>query len=310
MSENVLRVAKPSLLRVPNNGPKGATELNEKGGPPTQGFGTKKKPDLETLVNTGNVPVANTIKCPSALPYFNIYKQDPLTTDKLIYGGDEGVDILAQNGEREHEKYLRQKLEIRAMGGSESFETYVKPKLERLSNDIPFWADDPCVLIDSQYITEFQPKVDLGVNRMLNSIVRLSFYIALFSLFVVGNTSGIFLIIISLVGTMYYKNFVVTDEEERDEEHERRPATGSTTSSNESSEEPESESQEQEDEEQKEGYGDTLDTREQNLFKSINEIYGEEITDRNTIKLDPMHIPDKPFENFLYGPNVNRHVYI
>ena len=29
--------------------------------------------------------------CPKDLPYFNIYKQDPLTSDKQIYGGDTSI---------------------------------------------------------------------------------------------------------------------------------------------------------------------------------------------------------------------------
>ena len=84
--------------------------------------------------------------------------------------------------------------------------------------------------------------------------------------------------------------------------------------------EPEAES-EPEPEEEKEGMADEikeinqmpddgLDTREQNLFKGTEEIYGEELFDRNTVKLDPMHIPDKPFYKFLYGEEVHRHLYI
>lgn len=256
-------------LKAPNNGPKGITELNKDGGPPVEGFGTKMKE-----------PVANTIRCPSELPYFNIYKQDPLSTDKLIYGGDSAVDVLSQNGELEQEEYIKQKLETRAMGAPETFE----------NSDVPFWGENPCVLIDVKYITEFQPKVDLGINRMLNAIVRLSFYIALFSLFVVGNTQSVLLVVISMIGTLIYKNSLKMND---NEEGERGGL--SSEASNE--------------EEGKEAYGDSLDTFEQNLFKSVNERYGEEIADRNTVKLDPMHIPDKPFENLLYGPDVKRHLY-
>lgn len=65
-------------------------------------------------------------------------------------------------------------------------------------DSIPFWATNPNILFDSQYVMEFFPVEDMTYNQKLNAITRTVIILALLTFFTSGNIRVVIVSIITL----------------------------------------------------------------------------------------------------------------
>ena len=248
--------------------------------------------------------------------YFNIYYPDPTTTDKAIYSGNNVIDLISDNGKTAAQEYIGTKIQQKltnkrdmVLQGSNTYNAHegfqTKPQ--------KFWTDDIMELVNCKTIYDLVPDKGDTIENYLNAMVRASVAFALFMMIITGYTGFIYIIVGVMVSTvfMYYNEIINKPEEtfvDVPNVPELRNDQEAACTTDNSCDQVNKETT-QRDSPFKEKFGDGLDRREQNLFKTLSEIVGEEIADRNTVKLDPMHIPDKPFEMFLFGGRLKRKIY-
>ena len=255
--------------------------------------------------------------------YFNIYYPDPTSTDKAIYSGNNTIDLLYRDGEAPAQEYIATKIAQKMNNENDMVlsteNSYSEQRESFKSPDQKFWTEDLMELVDCKTIHDFVPDKDDSLENYLNAMVRGSILIGILLMFLTGQTSFILLIIGVMVSTVFmYENEIIKKANAQTEEESE-----STVGSEEGFVDVPNNVELRNDQEascetddsclefgKKEGFLDGLDRRQQNMFKTLSEITGEEIADRNTIKLDPMHIPNKPFEAFLFGGAPKRKLYI
>ena len=98
------------------------------------------------------------------------------------------------------------------------YDTTAKPKTENNNvpvhhPKIPFWSENPNILMNNQYIFEFFPTEDMQYNQKLNAITRIVILLTIFSFIFTQNIRVIFISIITLLAIFFsYRNHISKSE--------------------------------------------------------------------------------------------------
>ena len=172
--------------------------------------------------------------------------------------------------------------------------------------DIAFWWDDPCVLVDKDYIFDIIPDPEMPLNKLLNSIVRFSVILFFLVYLITQEISMLYLVVAAFLATWYIHEYhsdgfeSMIAKKPKKEKFIGLPSDvpgGVGTSNN------------------------PLDYRVLNtpaefddrLFKSNEENSGNYMMERNQVKswdpFCPLSMTGGGFEHVLYGDNVKRHLF-
>lgn len=101
---------------------------------------------------------------------------------------------------------------------SESFDEYDNSLEMKKSADskkeVPFWAENPNILMNPTYLTEFFPSGDMSYNQKMNAITRMILVLTLFIYFITGKTRSILFGILS-IGLVYLVHYYSVDRKKQ-----------------------------------------------------------------------------------------------
>jgi len=117
-----------------------------------------------------------------------------------------GVELYKANIFRE--LYIMEKKDTKK-DLSESFDEYDNSEMKKNAEskkDVPFWSENPNILMNSAYLTEFFPSGEMSYNQKMNAITRMIIVLTLCVYFITGKTRSILFGILS-VGLVYLVHY-------------------------------------------------------------------------------------------------------
>ena len=72
--------------------------------------------------------------------------------------------------------------------------------------DVPFWSENPNILLNATYLTEFFPSSDMSYNQKMNAITRMIIVLTILVYFITGKSRSILFGILS-VGLVYLVHY-------------------------------------------------------------------------------------------------------
>jgi len=85
------------------------------------------------------------------------------------------------------------------------------------SDNVPFWTEDPNVLFNNEYITEFYPTPQMSYYQKLNTVTRVVIIVSFLLLFVSGNPW-----VLVVAGIVLFSIFILYKNNKKDTEEKTR----------------------------------------------------------------------------------------
>lgn len=88
-------------------------------------------------------------------------------------------------------------------------------KINKNENHIPFWSEDPNILLKQDHVLEFYPSENMSYEQKLNAITRLVIVITIFSYYVTRNSRFIFIGLITLLFIYILYNYKTNENSKK-----------------------------------------------------------------------------------------------